>query len=313
MPQIRKLFWFRHLRAEPNQFVLHWKNGRLRLRGPGLSYWFDSLSAAVAQLPVEDCETTFVLKERSLDFQEVTVQCTITYRIADPERAASRVNFSLNLETGAWCDAPLERLASVFCLRAQPSARSYLAAATVVEALRSGPDRIRQAVSDSLKSDPELEEMGLSLVSMQIDRVAPTSEVEKALQTPTREGIQEKADQAVFARRALAVEKERAIKENELSTEIELSRRTEELVRQRASNRRLEVESEAAAERTLAEARAEGEARRVEVWSHAPNRVVMGLALQELARNIQQIQHLNLTPDLLGQALQQFVTDQAGK
>jgi regulator of protease activity HflC (stomatin/prohibitin superfamily) len=313
MAQIRRLFWLRHLRAEPNQFIVHWKNGRLRLRGPGLAYWFDALSAAVAQLPLEDCETTIVLKERSLDFQEVTVQSTLTYRVEDPERAASRVNFSLNLETGAWADAPLERLASVFCLRSQPLARSYLAEVTVVEALRSGPERIRNAITDALKSDPEVEAMGLALVSTQIDRVAPTSEVEKALQTPTREGIQEKADQAVFARRALAVEKERAIKENELSTEIGLSRRTEELVRQRAANRQLEVESEASAERTLAEARAEGEARRVEVWKNAPNRVVMGLALQELARNIQQIQHLNLTPDLLGQALQQFVTDQAGK
>ena len=51
---------------------------------------------------------------------------------------------------------------------------------------------------------------------MRVAAVAPTSEMEKALQQPTREAIQQDADEATFRRRALAVEKERAIAENEL-------------------------------------------------------------------------------------------------
>src|SRR5918999_4191053 len=108
-----------HLRAEPNQYVLHYRNGELARRGAGQAYWFNPLSASIAQVPTEDVETTFLLKERSADLQEVVVQCTITYRVADPERAASRVNFSLETDSGVWAEEPLERLAGLWSQRAQ--------------------------------------------------------------------------------------------------------------------------------------------------------------------------------------------------
>src|SRR5688500_7355081 len=211
-----------HLRAEPNQYILHYRKGRLVRRGPGLAYWFNSLSAAVAQVPVEDCETTVIFQERSADFQEVSVQCTLTYRFSDPERTAARVNFTISLTTGAWTEQPLQRLATIWAQRAQQPARAYLTGVTVVEAVRSGPDVIRASMLDALRNDAEVAAMGVTLVNVQVNRVMATPDLEKALQTPTREAIQQKADQATFERRALAVEKERAIKENELRTLIEL-------------------------------------------------------------------------------------------
>lgn len=346
MAQIASFLWLRHLRAEPNQFVLHFKDGRISERGPGKNYWFSSYSAAIAQLPVEDVETTFMLKERSSDHQEVVVQLTLSYRVTDPEKAAARTNFTISIDTGAWIDPPLERLASLWSSRAQPSARAYVASVPVVVALREGAERIRSAVREALTSDAEIREMGLGIVRVEVDRVSATSEVEKALQTPTREQIQQKADEAVFSRRALAVEKERAIKENELATQIELARRAEDLIQQQAENKRLEAESEAiaerrrtegvierealaadayakqkktrseadaAAERVIGQAKAESERAHVEVYSGAPPNVAVGLALQEAAKNIQKVQHLNITPDMLSAALQSFVGERSGR
>ena len=79
--------------------------------------------------------------------------------------------------------------------------------------------------------------------------------MEKALQTPTREQVQQEADRATFERRALAVERERAIGENELQTQIELARREEQLVAQRGANARRQAEEAAAADRIETEAR----------------------------------------------------------
>ena len=176
--------------------------------------------------------------------------------------------------------------------------------------------------------------------------MAPAAELEKALQTPTREAIQQKADEASFQRRAMAVEKERAIKENELATEIELARRQEDLIRQQGANRlqairqdaeaekakveaeaerkvltaeagaqetRIGAEAKAAARRLLGEAEADAEARRAAAWQDSPARVIFGLALSGLAGKIEKIQHLNITPDLLGQALERLVEESAGK
>lgn len=346
MASIFRFALFRHLRAEPNQYILHYRNGKLVRRGAGIAYWFNPLAAAVAQVPVEDCETTFVLKERSVDFQEITVQCTLTYRFADPERAAARVNFTIGLQTGAWTEQPLERLANLWSQKAQQPARSYITNGTVVEALRSGADQIRTAIEAALRGDPEIAAMGLTLVSVLVSRIAPTADVEKALQTPTREAIQQKADEAVFSRRALAVEKERAIKENELATQIELERRQDQLIRQQGANRLLAIRQEAETEKTRVEAEverqaiaaeaaaralevrargdaeykrlvsaaeAEAEERRVALWREVPGKVSLGLALQGFASKIQNIQHLNLSPDLLGTSLQQFLRDEAGR
>ena len=334
----------RHLRAEPNHHILHFRRGELVREGTGLAFWFSPLSTAIAQVPAEDCETTISLRERSADFQETNVHITLRYRFRDPVRAARRFNFTISLDSGGWVEEPIERLATFWIQRMQPPAREYIASVPLVEVLTSGPTVMRRAITEKVREDPEVEEMGLLLVGVQVNRAAPSAELEKALQTPTREALQERADEAMFRRRALAVENERAIKENELQTEIELAERQEELIRREGGNRLLDVrqqseaererveaelelkslsarsdaeqsrvraEGAAAAERLVATARADGEARRLEVWADATPAVHLGLALQEFAGKIEHIQHLNLTPSVLGDAFQQFLTGEA--
>lgn len=321
MASITRFPFVSRLRAESNQYILHYTGGRLSRQGAGLSYWFIPLSAAVAQLPVEDIETTFLLNERSADFQDVSVQITLVYRFSDYARAAARINFSISLSHGAWLEPPLERLANFWMQRAKTPAREYLVNVPVVEAVGQGPSAVRAAIEAALKDDAEVAAMGMELVSLQVIQIAPVADVAKAIQTPTREQIQQKADEAMFARRALAVEKERAIKENELATEIELARRQEELitregenellkVRQAAEAERERAEGQAAARRIADEAAAAGEERRVGIYAAAPRHVALGLALKRLAGNIQTIQHLNITPDLLGSTFEQFIRDQ---
>lgn len=339
------LFW-RHLRAEPNQYILHFRRGRLVRQGVGLAYWFNPLSASLAQVPVEDCETTFLLQERSADFQQVAVQCTVVYRFVDPKLAAARVNFTISPETGRWVEKPMDRMAALWSELVRQPARAYLSGVPVVQAVREGPEAIRRAIADSLAREGELATMGLAVAGVQVSRVAPTAELEKALETPTREALQEKADEATFQRRALAVEKERAIKENELATEIELARRQDDLIRRKGENKLLEVQSQAAAERarveaelarqamvaegyardvraksqgdadarrSIGEAEAEMEAKRVEMWRGVPAEVLVGLALQAAAGKLENINHLNITPEILGEGLQRLLRRQGEK
>ena len=189
--------------------------------------------------------------------------------------------------------------------------RAALSRLTVAEAVGQGAQSVSATLQEALGTDPAIADAGLQLVAVQVVRVAAPPDLEKALQAPVREAVQQRADEATFQRRALAVEKERAIKENELATSLELARRQENLVRQKATNRTLEVESEAAARARLAEADAEAEARRVAIWREAPTHVLLGLAAQQLAGKIGSIQHLNISPDLLGTSLQQLLRDNA--
>lgn len=84
--------------------------------------------------------------------------------------------------------------------------------------------------------------------------IRPEAELERALQTPMRERLQQDADKATYERRALAVERERAISENELQSQIELAKREELLVEQRGANERRRATEAAAAGRIEVEA-----------------------------------------------------------
>src|SRR3954447_25337627 len=103
----------RHLRAEPTPQVLHSRRGRLAADGPGLTFWFAPRHTALAEIPVDDRELPFLFHARTADFQDLAVQGAVTFRVVDPRRLATRVDFTLDLRTGRWTEAPLEQVAGL--------------------------------------------------------------------------------------------------------------------------------------------------------------------------------------------------------
>lgn len=101
----RRLGW-RHLRGAPTAHIRHHRGGTLLHDGPGLSFWFRALTAALSEVPVDDRELAMTFHARTSDFQDVAVQATVTYRIGDPALAAARLDFSIDPDTGVWRGAP---------------------------------------------------------------------------------------------------------------------------------------------------------------------------------------------------------------
>ncbi len=176
-------------------------------------------------------------------------------------------------------------------------------------------------MAQGLGADTRLAETGIAVIAVRVVAIRPEPEVERALQTPTREQVQQEADKATFERRALAVERERAIGENELQTRIELARREEELVAQNGANERLKTqeswaadaiateaqarrevqlaEAKAQAARLVGEAEAAAETARLAAYRDLSEATMLGLAIKEVAANLPAIDHLTLSPDLL--------------
>ncbi|WP_062648569.1 SPFH domain-containing protein [Streptomyces maremycinicus] len=251
----RRLGW-RHLRGAPTAHVRHHRSGKLAHDGPGLSFWFRSLSAALSEVPVDDRELAMTFHARTVDFQDVTVQATVTYRISDPAVAAARLDFSIDPDTGVWRSAPLEQLGTLLTETAQQHALDVLARTSLSSALVDGVTSVRERVATGLAAEPRLPATGIEIVAVRVVALRPEPEVERALRTPAREQIQQEADRATYERRAVAVERERTIAENELASQIELARREEQLVEQRGTNTRREAEESAAADKVRAEAEA---------------------------------------------------------
>ena len=66
---------------------------------------------------------------------------------------------------------------------------------------------MRAALADGFASSHLLTDLGGEVVSVRVEPVKPLPEVERALEAPTRERVQEEADEAAFRRRAQAVDK----------------------------------------------------------------------------------------------------------
>ena len=321
MADITKFFLLRHLRANPTSHIRHHRRGKLVHDGVGVAFWFRPLSAALSEVPVDDREQPLLFHARSLDFQDLAVQATVTYRVVDPAVASARIDFGIDPDLGLWRSTPLEQLSSLLTELAQQHALDLLARMTLTEALADGMTAVRDRIASGLAGDARLVDTGLAVVDARVVALRAEPDVERALQTPTREKVQQEADRATYERRALAVERERAIAENELQNQIELARREEQLVEQRGQNERRRATEQAAAGRIEAEARAErqrllsdakaqatrivgtaeaeAEAARLAAYRELDAAMMMALALRELAGNLPQIGTLSLTPDLL--------------
>ncbi|MFA5965654.1 MAG: SPFH domain-containing protein [Sphingomonas sp.] len=314
MAHISNFLFAAQLRSEASNHVIRYRNGKVRRSGRGLVMWFRPETTSIAELPMDDREMALFVKGRSQDFQAVTVQGTLTWHVTDPELLASRVDFSIGLASGQYQAEPIQRIETRLAGLINQAALQYLAGAAVRTLLDAGPEPLRRALEAALGGDAALAELGLAVVAVRLTNLAPSSELERALQTPTFEALQQKADEATFERRALAVEKERAIAENELATKTELARREKQLIAEETDNARARAEGLADAQQIAAAAEAEriravegakgnAERDRIAIYRDLPPAVLLGLAARELAGKLDTIEHVNITPDLLASVL----------
>lgn len=324
MADILRFPLVRYLRSDPTSHVLAYRDGKLTRSGRGLAFWFLPMGAAIAEVPVDDRDQAFHFGASARDFQAVTVQGVVTFRVTEPETLADRIDFSIDLVRGLHKRQPLDQLSALLTGLAQRIAIGHVARLDLRELLTNGLEELQRAIERGLVAEAKLGEMGIEVVSTRVYDLRPTPDVEKALQTPAREALQQAADQATFERRAFAVEKERAIAENELKNQIELARREAELIAERGKNERQRVREDADAKRidavaqaerstvaadataarlrVVGQATAEAERARVDTYRDLPQAVMIGLAAQELAKKLH-IEHLAITPELIGPAL----------
>ncbi|WP_427886592.1 SPFH domain-containing protein [Kribbella sp. GL6] len=319
MADITRFGFISHLRANPTTHVRHLRNGKLAHDGAGQAFWFRALNSSLSEVPVDDREQPLLFHGRTQDFQDVAVQATVTYRVIDPALAASRLDFGIDPTSGQWRSTPLEQLGGLLTELAQQTALDLLARMSLTEALSEGMTALRTAVGAGLRTDERLTGLGIGVEDVRVVAVRAERDVEKALQTPTREMVQQAADKATYERRALAVERERSIAENELQNQIELARREEQLVNQRGQNERSrateaaaagQIETQAAAGRQRALAEAEADAKRVigtaeaaaekallDAYAELDQGTILAMAIKQGA--LPEIGTLNLTPDLI--------------
>lgn len=212
------MFGYRYVKASPSTYVIQYKNGKAVREGTGLTFWYFAPSATLVSIPLESVDAPFMFQEVSSDFQVVTVQGQVTYRVSAPTTLASLMNFTLKAD-GTYASEDRTKLPQRVVNAVQVQLRSVLQGQTLQELLR-GSDHLVQVVRQGLQRADGLSSLGLELVNLSVLAVKPNPETARALEAQVREQILKQADDATYVRRNAAIEQERAVKENELNTEI---------------------------------------------------------------------------------------------
>ena len=330
------MFGFRFAKFEQGQFVFRYKNGQVVTQGEGLSFNYYSPTTSLVCVPVSSVDAPFIFSETSSDFQELTIQGQLTYRISEPVKTAKMLNYTIDSKDLSYIsDDPehlSERLINLVLIVVKGAVKNM----PLREVIGSSDDVANRAFQ-ILRENRMVHNLGVEILSLSIAAIKPSPETAKALEAETREEILKGSDQAIFQRRNYAVEQERIIRESELSTEIAVEHKNREIQETRLETGRLaqqkqlemkdemlkfEIQAEEKNQR-LVELRTKNENAEADARAYALREIMkvyegmnpdvlkaltnagldsgrlMALAFQGIADRAEKIGNLNITPDLL--------------
>jgi regulator of protease activity HflC (stomatin/prohibitin superfamily) len=274
-------------KGDPTDYVMAYRNGQVARAGTGIGFLFWAPTTSIVSVPTSSQDAPFILNETTSNFQTITVQGQLTYRIVDPQRTAASLNFTLVPGKRSYRSTDPEKLPQRLVNALQAHLRPELGTLSLEEALRLAASLAANVLA-RLRADPAVAALGVECLSLFFNAVKPTPEMAKALEAEYREGLQRRADQAIYARRAAAVEQERQIKQNELNTQVLLEEKRRELVDLEGANNNKQAEYNARSNDLW-----------LQPWRETDPRVLLGLAFKLMGDNAARIGNLSITPDIV--------------
>lgn len=281
----------KYFKGDPSQFIIKYSSGKLRKARRGLSFFYQAYHTDIGSIPAVTIDSNFIFNEITKNYQKITLQGHCTYRITDPGKMSNLLDFTIDLKTKTYRSTDPEKLDMRIKNVIQMLTRSEILKSDLEEALTVS-EELSKIVLEKTKDSELFIEMGIKVLSVTFTSISPTPEMARALEAEYREKLQKKADEAIFERRAAAVEQERKIKENELNTQITLEQKKQQLIALQGEN-------------LLRDAEYRSKAKELELAPYKdidPNKL-LALALKDLALNAKKIGNLTITSEILSQLL----------
>src|SRR2546426_3412926 len=330
----------RFIKMQPTSYLLQYKKGRIVREGAGLSFFYYAPTTSLVAVPIASTDAPFIFNEVTSDFQEISIQGQANYRITDPKRVSQLLNYTLDASARGYLSDDPQKLSARVINVIKVLTRKELQTLALRDALRASDALVRE-VTKGLAGSTEISSLGLEVLGLSILAIKPNPETGRALEAEAREQLLREADEAIYARRNSAVEQERAIRENELNTEIAVENkkrqiREAQMDADRAVQEKKHIQQKEALESNIgledrrkslvtlaaenakaeADARAYGVSTTMKALGSADTKILQALAttgmkpeqliafaFQELACKADKIGQLNISPDLLRELL----------
>jgi hypothetical protein len=316
------MFGIRFVKTQPTTYVLQYKGGKVVREGAGLAFFYYAPASSLVAVPVASRDQGFIFEQVTADFQTVTVQGQVAWRVAEPQRLASMLNYALRPDGRGYESDDPEKLAQRVVNVVEVLSKQVVKDLPLRDVLRAA-DATATRVTRELERHPEVKSLGLEILGVAILAIKPAPDTARALEAEAREAILKAADDAVYLRRNAAVENERAIRESELKTEalvqekkrdlrdkdmqaaVALETRRKEFVERNAENTRTLAEAEAHRLRAAMSALEAADPRIVQALAAAgmqPQQLI-AQAFGGIAERADKIGQLNVSPELLNALL----------
>src|SRR5215471_8380220 len=150
-------------KANPTDYILHFSHGKLAREGAGLSFFYFSPAASIVSVPLASVNIPFVFNEPTADFQTLTVQGQLTYRIGDPKKAAAMLDFTVDAR-GRYLSDQYQKLPERLVYGVQTLVRAEIQGLPLRDALVYG-DALAARVFEQLKASPEVLQLGVEVLN----------------------------------------------------------------------------------------------------------------------------------------------------
>ncbi|TCL57557.1 regulator of protease activity HflC (stomatin/prohibitin superfamily) [Kineothrix alysoides] len=336
------MFGFRFIKFQPNEYVLKYRSGKIVKEGAGISFNYFAPVTSIVVVPVGSVDVPFIFEEVTSDFQTVTVQGQINYRIVDQKKITELLNYTLDMKGKGYASDDPQKLPQRVINIVRVLTKKTLEELLLEDAIKSS-EALAQGILNDIKGNAEINRVGIEILGISILAILPNKETSRALEAQAREQILKKADEAIYERRNASIEQERRVKENEFNTEIAIENkkkqvRETQIEAERAVQHKqnqlkeeqmqfetaLEEKRKALIELTVENSKAEADEKAYElsvamkaleginpdvIQSLAsigmqPNKLI-AIAFQELAGKAGQIGQLNISPDLLHELMKE--------
>ncbi len=336
------MFGFRFIKFQPSEYVLKYRNGKIVKKGAGISFYYYAPTTSIVVVPVGSVDAPFIFEEVTSDFQTVTVQGQITFRIVDQKKIVGLLNYTLDMRGKGYVSDDPQKLPQRVINIVKVLTKKTLEGLQLKDAIKSS-EALAKGILNEIRENEEINLLGIEILGLAILAVLPNKETARALEAQAREHILKKADEAIYERRNASIEQERRVKENEFNTEIAIENKkkqvretqieAERAVQQKQNQLKeeqmnfettLEEKKKDLIELTVQNSNAEADAKAYELSAvmkalegiepnviqslasigMQPNKLI-AIAFQGLAEKAGQIGQLNISPDLLQELMKE--------
>ena len=86
----------KYIKFDAMTYVVHYKNGKIVSEGRGLSFFYFGPSSSIVAIPMGSNDVQFIFNELTGDFQTISIQGSITYKIENPKQLAEYLDFTVD-------------------------------------------------------------------------------------------------------------------------------------------------------------------------------------------------------------------------